>query len=83
MTTDFRLTLISRDPDLIRAADGAGIDRIGIDIERLGKRERQADDLPGPLHETRPQQAKLERQYRAGNRADSEEYRGALRPSLG
>jgi 2-keto-3-deoxy-L-rhamnonate aldolase RhmA len=43
MTTDFLLTLISRDPELIRVADSAGIDRVGIDIERLGKRERQAD----------------------------------------
>jgi hypothetical protein len=41
MATDFILTLISRDLTLIRAADAAGIDRIGVDIERLGKRERQ------------------------------------------
>jgi hypothetical protein len=39
--TDFLLTLLSRDPAVIRAADLAGVDRIGIDIERLGKRERQ------------------------------------------
>lgn len=43
MTADFILTLISRDPALIRAADRAGVDRIGIDIERLGKRDRQGD----------------------------------------
>ena len=41
MATDFKLTLISRDLAVIKAADAAGIDRIGIDIERLGKRERQ------------------------------------------
>jgi hypothetical protein len=39
--TDFLLTLLSRDAAFIRAADLAGVDRIGIDIERLGKRERQ------------------------------------------
>src|SRR5262245_36722874 len=41
MATDFVLTLLSRDPPLIRAADRAGVDRLGIDIERLGKRQRQ------------------------------------------
>jgi len=37
----FRLTLLTDDPALARAADEAGIDRIGLDIERLGKAERQ------------------------------------------
>jgi hypothetical protein len=43
MTTDFQLTLLSNQFLLLQAADRAGIDRIGIDIERLGKIERQAD----------------------------------------
>lgn len=43
MSHDFLLTLLSRDPALVAHADRAGVDRIGIDIERLGKRERQAD----------------------------------------
>jgi len=38
---DFVLTLLSRDPEWIQAADEAGVQRIGIDIERLGKRARQ------------------------------------------
>ena len=33
----FEFTLITRDPDLAAAGDEAGIDRIGVDIERLGK----------------------------------------------
>ena len=40
---DFVLTLWTDDPDRARAADHAGIDRIGLDLERLGKLERQAD----------------------------------------
>ncbi len=43
---DFVLTLLSRDPEWIHAADRAGIERIGIDIERHGKRRRQAS-VPG------------------------------------
>ena len=38
----FILTLVTDDPDLAAQADAAGVDRIGIDIERLGKAERQA-----------------------------------------
>ena len=38
---DFRFTLITRDPGLAQLGDSAGIDRIGIDIERLGKSARQ------------------------------------------
>ena len=38
----FTLTVITRDPMLARAADGAGVDRIGVDVERLSKHERQA-----------------------------------------
>ncbi len=39
--SEFVLTLISNEPDWIRAGDEAGIERIGLDIERLGKLERQ------------------------------------------
>ncbi len=39
----FTLTLWTGDPVLAAAADGAGVDRIGVDLERLGKRERQRD----------------------------------------
>ncbi|MFI5118950.1 MAG: aldolase/citrate lyase family protein [Thermoanaerobaculia bacterium] len=35
------LTAITCDPALVRAADAAGVDRVGIDIERLGKSQRQ------------------------------------------
>ncbi len=38
---DFKLTLLTDDPGLAADADAAGIDRIGVDIERLGKAERQ------------------------------------------
>ncbi len=41
MPNDFILTALTRDPTLARAADEAGVDRIGIDIERLGKHQRQ------------------------------------------
>ena len=40
--SDFTLTLFTRDPVLAGAADRAGVDRIGVDIERIGKNERQA-----------------------------------------
>ena len=36
------LTLWTDDPDTARRADAAGIDRIGVDLDRLGKAERQA-----------------------------------------
>ena len=42
----FVLTGITNDRDLARTLDLAGVDRIGIDIERLGKRERQGH-IPG------------------------------------
>jgi len=38
----FTLTVITRDPMLARAADAAGVDRIGVDVERLSKHLRQA-----------------------------------------
>jgi citrate lyase beta subunit len=40
---EFRLTLITNDPVLAVEADAAGVDRIGVDLERLGKAERQAE----------------------------------------
>lgn len=43
MAVDFKLTLLSNKYSLLALADRAGTDRIGIDIERLGKMERQAD----------------------------------------
>jgi 2-keto-3-deoxy-L-rhamnonate aldolase RhmA len=39
---EFRLTLITNDPVLAARADAAGVDRVGVDLERLGKAERQA-----------------------------------------
>lgn len=39
----FTLTLVTDDPGLAAEADAAGVQRIGIDIERLGKAGRQAD----------------------------------------
>ena len=38
---DFRLTLITNDPALADRADRAGVDVIGVDIERLNKSARQ------------------------------------------
>jgi len=37
----FRLTLLTDDPALAAEADDAGVARIGVDIDRLGKAERQ------------------------------------------
>lgn len=38
---DFVLTLFTNDPDLARAGNNAGINRIGLDLERIGKEHRQ------------------------------------------
>lgn len=38
----FCLTLLTSDPDLAGVADRAGVNRIGVDFERLGKAQRQA-----------------------------------------
>src|SRR6185436_12988331 len=35
------LTLWTSDPQLAARADAAGVERIGVDLERLGKRDRQ------------------------------------------
>ncbi len=40
--SEFRLTLITNDPFLAAKADRGGVDRIGIDLEYIGKAERQA-----------------------------------------
>src|SRR5277367_2332084 len=39
---DFCLTLLTDDAQLAAVADRAGVNRIGIDLEYLGKSERQA-----------------------------------------
>lgn len=41
MSVDFILTLFTNDPELARRADRAGIDRIGLDLEKIGKGARQ------------------------------------------
>jgi 2-keto-3-deoxy-L-rhamnonate aldolase RhmA len=46
MHTQFILTAITSDPQVVRAASAAGVDRIGIDIEHLGKAARQGH-IPG------------------------------------
>jgi 2-keto-3-deoxy-L-rhamnonate aldolase RhmA len=38
---DFKFTLWTNDPVLAARADAAGVDRIGLDLETLGKHERQ------------------------------------------
>lgn len=38
---DFALTLFTNDATLAAAADAAGVDRIGVDLERIGKSARQ------------------------------------------
>ena len=38
---NFVLTLFTNDVELARRADAAGIDRIGLDLEKIGKAERQ------------------------------------------
>jgi len=43
---EFLLTAITADPETVSFADAAGIDRIGIDIERIGKVDRQRH-VPG------------------------------------
>ena len=40
-TARFRFTLMTDDAELAGAADEAGVDRVGLDLERLGKHERQ------------------------------------------
>jgi 2-keto-3-deoxy-L-rhamnonate aldolase RhmA len=40
---DFTLTLLTNDPLIAASADAASVDRIGIDLDRLGKRQRQSE----------------------------------------
>ena len=42
----FLFTLFTNDPELARRADHAGINRVGLDLERIGKENRQGD-TPG------------------------------------
>ena len=42
----FRLTMITNTPVLAAHADAAGVDRVGIDLEVLGKRARQSNMDP-------------------------------------
>jgi hypothetical protein len=44
--SSFALTVITRDLHLARMADAAGVDRIGVDVERLSKHDRQGH-VPG------------------------------------
>lgn len=37
----FRLTLLTAEPELAAAADAAGVDRVGVDVEQIGKATRQ------------------------------------------
>jgi len=55
----FELTLMTSDPELAAAGDAAGVDRIGVDIERLGKPSRQ-----GHLPHLRISDHRLEDLYR-------------------
>jgi hypothetical protein len=65
--TPFQLTLFTNDPALAARADRAGVDRIGIDLDRLGKLQRQnpsyriSNHDPADLPRLRPalRQAKL------------------------
>jgi 2-keto-3-deoxy-L-rhamnonate aldolase RhmA len=41
----FLLTLWTSDPELAARADQAGVDRVGLDLETLGKRQRQRPEL--------------------------------------
>ena len=46
---EFRLTLITNDPGLAAKADHIGINRIGLDLEQLGKAERQEGQESPPV----------------------------------
>lgn len=39
--SSFRLTFFTNDPEWAAAADAAGVDRVGLDLEIIGKRKRQ------------------------------------------
>jgi hypothetical protein len=42
MPAEFILTALTRDPEVASMAERGGVNRVGIDIERLGKPERQS-----------------------------------------
>ncbi len=52
----FVLTLWTNDPELAGRADRAGIDRVGLDLETLGKRARQPTELGTWVSEHRVEQ---------------------------
>ena len=54
MSAPFRLTLWTADAALAARADAAGVDRIGVDLDRLGKAERQAGWTAGSRRIQRP-----------------------------
>lgn len=41
-SSPFVFTMFTNDVELARRADAAGVDRIGVDLEKLGKQQRQA-----------------------------------------
>jgi len=53
---DFALTLLTTDPAWIRAAAAAGVQRVGVDIERRGKRARQCRWLDARISNHRLEQ---------------------------
>ncbi|ESQ10201.1 MAG: hypothetical protein N838_19140 [Thiohalocapsa sp. PB-PSB1] len=52
----FTLTLFTNDPDLAAAADRAGVDRIGLDLDHIGKHERQLQLTGNRINRHRPEQ---------------------------
>jgi hypothetical protein len=64
MNCPFRFTLMTNDPQLAAQADRAGVDRIGIDLDRIGKLERQPAGYRISQHSL----------------ADLERLRGVVRP---
>jgi hypothetical protein len=71
---DFCLTLLANDPHLAEQSDQAGIDRIGIDVERVGKQERQPDmdnrDAPRSRPSNAPRSLLLQEGRDLRSRAD-------------
>ena len=56
-------------------------DRLDEEEDALD-REGRPEDVAEAAHELRPQQAELEREHRAGDRADGERHGRDLRPAL-
>ncbi len=85
--SDFTLTHFTDDPDLAAVLDAAGVDRIGIDLERLGKAKRQeganswiSQHEVGTLAELRPRlsRAKLLARINPWNPASADEIEEVL-----